>query len=591
MAAQSPPGSNSDEPDGSPHGLGVRLIRSTFAIAATGSLVLWLAQPPLQFGWLGWLAPLAWLVIARRPTTLRRGAYLQLWLAGGLYWLLAVHWVRLPHPLTPIGWGFLAAYLGCYLPAFVWLVRIAIRKLRSPLWVAAPVVWTGLELLQAHLFSGFSMGALSHTQAFYPLVIQIADLLGAYGVSFVIMLTGSAVMSWLDRLLVASTQSAGTDSLPAAALATRNQRRVLGAAVAAGCLILVLIYGRDSLTATPSDQRELTVGLIQGNALANIWEANFDFAARNHQIMDRHVALSKQAVKQAAQQGKSIHLIVWPESMFRPPLVTYEGTATLPPNAGEGIGRLQQVTDSWIKQLPVDLGVPLLVGGDRFDFRKSADPDLPRQEGYNSSLLISRTGELLATYDKTHRVPFGEYIPLASHLPALYYLTPMQGGLRPGTGPVAMEIALDGEPVTLSPNICYETVIPHVIRHQVATLASAGTPPELLVNLTNNAWFWGSSELEMHLACNIFRSIENRTPMAIAANGGLSGVIDDCGRVLALSQRQTEQTMVVDVPLARRGTSPYTRYGDWFAGGCLIVCGLVAIIGLLKGERRMGSAE
>ncbi|MEM6331585.1 MAG: nitrilase-related carbon-nitrogen hydrolase, partial [Planctomycetota bacterium] len=125
-------------------------------------------------------------------------------------------------------------------------------------------------------------------------------------------------------------------------------------------------------------------------------------------------------------------------------------------------------------------------------------------------------------------------------------------------------------------NICYETVIPHVIHGQVRRLTREGTRPDLLVNVTNNAWFWGSSELEMHLACNIFRAVENRTPMVIAANGGLSAAIDSCGRVLQVSDRMTEQVLITDVPLDPRA-SFYTRRGDVFAGACLAACVLLSL--------------
>ena len=89
-----------------------------------------------------------------------------------------------------------------------------------------------------------------------------------------------------------------------------------------------------------------------------------------------------------------------------------------------------------------------------------------------------------------------------------------------------------------APNICYETVIPHVIRRQVATLDDRSEPPDVLVNLTNDAWYWGSSELDMHLACGVFRAVETRRPLVIAANGGISAWIDQHGRVRAQSPRQ-----------------------------------------------------
>ena len=158
---------------------------------------------------------------------------------------------------------------------------------------------------------------------------------------------------------------------------------------------------------------------------------------------------------------------------------------------------------------------------------------------------------------------FGEYVPFSQWFPFLKrHLLDHRRAPKPASGPVALE--LDG--VFYAPSICYETVIPHVIRHQVATLDAAGERPDVLVNLTNDAWYWGSSELDMHLACDVFRAVETRTPLVIAANGGISAWIDHYGRIRAQSPRQQPDVILADVELNR--TAPptvYVRTGDWFA--------------------------
>ena len=92
--------------------------------------------------------------------------------------------------------------------------------------------------------------------------------------------------------------------------------------------------------------------------------------------------------------------------------------------------------------------------------------------------------------------------------------------------------------ICLVPNICYETVLPHVIRNQLVALRQQGQEPQILVNVTNDGWFWGSSELEQHLACGVFRTVECRRPMVIAANTGISASIDASGRILATRDRR-----------------------------------------------------
>ena len=112
------------------------------------------------------------------------GPYRALWLAGFIYWLAAIQWLRLAHPAVYIGWFVLSAYLAVYLPVFVAITRIAVHRLRVPLWLAAPVVWTGLELARRISSPAFSWRSLAHTQARNYELIQISDLVGEYGVDF-----------------------------------------------------------------------------------------------------------------------------------------------------------------------------------------------------------------------------------------------------------------------------------------------------------------------------------------------------------------------------------------------------------------------
>jgi apolipoprotein N-acyltransferase len=166
---------------------------STLPIALLGSLLLWASLPPLALGWLGWIAPVPWLWLVRGEHLASRRPYATIWLAGFVFWLLAIHWLRLPHPAVYLGWLALSAYLAFYLPVFVGLSRVAVHRVRAPLWLAAPIVWTGLELARAHLLTGFLMGSLAHTQVKWTAVIQISDLVGEYGVDFLMMTVAACI--------------------------------------------------------------------------------------------------------------------------------------------------------------------------------------------------------------------------------------------------------------------------------------------------------------------------------------------------------------------------------------------------------------
>ncbi|HEY3395569.1 MAG TPA: hypothetical protein VGK58_22905, partial [Lacipirellulaceae bacterium] len=152
--------------------------RRALPVALLGSVLMWAALPPLALGPLAWIAPVPWLLLIRRGELAGRRPYLALWLAGFVFWLLAIHWLRLPHPAVYAGWLTLSAYLACYVPLFVALSRVAVHSLSLPLWLAAPITWTGLELARAHVMTGFLMGSLAHSQVHWTTVIQISDIVG-----------------------------------------------------------------------------------------------------------------------------------------------------------------------------------------------------------------------------------------------------------------------------------------------------------------------------------------------------------------------------------------------------------------------------
>ena len=194
-------------------------------------------------------------------------------------------------------------------------------------------------------------------------------------------------------------------------------------------------------------------------------------------------------------------------------------------------------------------------------------------------------GKMVGTYDKVHLVMFGEYVPFAHLIPILNRLSSLTGSVEAGAGPVALCIGGN----CYIPSICYETAIPHVIRHQVATLETNNEHPAALINLTNDAWYWGSSELDMHLACGVFRAVETRLPLLIAANGGLTAWVDHVGRVRAKTPRQKPNFLLADIEPSDM-QSVYVQYGDWFSGLCLACCVILLCIGW-KSNRDISKAR
>ncbi len=535
--------------------------RSTLSHALLSALLLWAALPPADLWPLAWVAPVWWVLLVRREELSGRRPYGQLWVVGFLFWLAALHWMRLPHWLTGIGWVALCFYLGFYLPVFVGLSRIAVHRLRVPVILAAPIVWTGLELARGHLLTGFTMASLGHTQYRWIALIQLSDLAGAYGVGFVVMF----VAACLARMAPSGGKPWTCWPLvPAAAI-----------------LAAALVYGHLRVCREQAEPRA-RIALIQGS-IDIVLSPPPDTGARMQQ---QYLELSQQAV----DRYSDLDLIIWPETVFGRFLVDYDPDLPVPDHwTGSEAAfrrRLEQEAASTrkpMRDLAHDLNTPLLVGVPTFFL------DAAGSKHFNSAAFVPLGDGPIGRYDKMHLVVFGEYVPFAEELSWLVKLTPLSSlniAVEAGTEPAAFDVA----GLRIAPNICYESVMPQVIRRQVNALAERGREPDVLVNLTNDGWFWGSSELDMHLVCGVFRAVECRKPFLIAANTGFSAWIDADGRILAQGPRRATGVLLARVAPDRR-QSWYLSYGDWPAGICLAACLVFAAFGAWDRYRRRREAK
>lgn len=566
--------------------------RSTFGHAMLGAALLWAALPPWDlYLWpLAWIAPVWWVLLVRRkdltgrqlcpqwqptrfPTWLRRlirgpialtrwlldgrHPYRTLWLAGFLFWMAVLHWLRLPFWATGFLWVLTAFYMGFYLPVFVGLSRVAVHQLRVPVILAAPIVWTGLELARGHLITGTTMGNLGHTQYRWIQLIQISDLAGAYGVSFVVML----VAACLARMVPAQGKP----------------RAIWPLVPAAAVLAAALCYGHFRISPSGDAAPLIRIALIQGSIDSEFKTESKTNEDVREMIHEEYLGLSRDAI---AEYG-DLDLIVWPETMFRGTLYTYDENARLIDYYRKKGWTEAQVRAALKEEVPEtpeemvdiaeELQVPLLLGVDRYHYGAEGE------QSFNSAAFVTRRENrwrLSGCYNKMHLVIFGEYIPFARYFPWVYDLTPLSAEVTPGARPVAFEV--NGFRIT--PNICYESVLPDVIRRQVNGLRKRAKEPDVLVNLTNDGWYWGSSELDMHLICGVFRAVECRKPFLIAANTGISAWIDANGEIVERGPRRATRTILAEVRLDRRD-SWYLKHGDWPAGICLAACLVFAVAG------------
>jgi len=605
-----------------------------------GVVLLWAALPPLGIWPLAWIAPVWWVMLIRseklplpratdRPVRLRpwilltaavlyflaglavnawfhsrqyrqywiadtvfwlgllaiclaaarlwaSHPYRCLWLAGMFFWMAVLQWLRLPFWATGFGWLALGIYFGCYLPVFVGLSRVGVHFLRLPLILVAPVVYTGLELAQAYLLTGMTMGCLEHTQYRWTMLIQISDLTGCYGVTFLMMF----VAACLARMLPC-------DSRPWA---------FWPLVPAAGLVAAVLVYGHFR-TANVETDPGLKIALIQGNIDIQLDDSPDSFRETTQNTDAQYRKLTGQALAQALDQFQQIDLIVWPETVFSCaielggrieylPWMTGDKNARIPDDFYDSpqqfqawLAYINRETQGVMTKTARGFGLPMIVGIGRLHFGAQS------RETFNSAVLITPDGSWCepgrleqSYYDKMHLVMFGEYMPFVKSVPWLQSLSPLGTSSSPGEKPKGLML----KNICLVPNICYETVLPHVIRNQLVALRQEGIEPQILVNVTNDGWFWGSNELEQHLACGVFRTVECRRPMVIAANTGISASIDASGHILAdEGPRRETKLILADVRLDRR-ESWYLRHGDWFAGTCLAATLLLACVGVRR---------
>jgi len=219
-------------------------------------------------------------------------------------------------------------------------------------------------------------------------------------------------------------------------------------------------------------------------------------------------------------------------------------------------------------------GVPILFGSPTYEVRGRGSVILR-----NSAFLVRSDGEIDAEYDKFHLVPFGEYVPLKDVLFFVKKMVQAIGDFASGTEFTVMKVPVrgaDGKSVTISTVICYEIIFPDLVRRFVDRGAS------VITTITNDAWFGKTSAPYQHFTMAVFRAVENRVPVARAANTGISGFIDAKGRILSASPIFTEAYLSQTLTPGSKKTF-YTRYGDVFS----YLCCLVGILVLVKPRSRV----
>jgi apolipoprotein N-acyltransferase len=284
--------------------------------------------------------------------------------------------------------------------------------------------------------------------------------------------------------------------------------------------------------------------------------------------------------------GERPDLIILPETSF-PVRVTLAGSGVRDEELDAEERRRVRRDREDLGQAGRRAGTAVLLGVGTTIVGRPRDP----VRDYNSALLVRPDGTLGPRYDKMHRVPFGEYVPLEAYAPWLQRLTPYQGfkyGIDAGESATRVAFSAGGRDYRFGTLICYEDSDAPLAR----AYAEEPSPVDFLVNISNDGWFRSTAEHEQHLAVCRFRAVENRRPVVRAVNMGISAVIDGDGRVVALpgptwaTSKGMTGVVTRAVPLDTR-RSVYTRVGDWLPAAC----GVLVVIGCVGPRKRVDATK
>lgn len=435
-----------------------------------------------------------------------------------LSWLHHVNWFAMFALGAVVG-----VWIGVWFLAAWWLLprlpeRGMLIRILGVFGLAA--LWVIIEWTRTWLFGGFPWLNLATSQWQRVSVLQIASYTGAYGVSFVLIAMNTAFAAYAHRLLFEKRKGLDRRSqeffaclfllVVCVTLHVRESFNRGAFSVTLGRITFVQPYIPQSVKWDPSQAAGI-LGTLENSVLA-------------------------------AGKGRP-DLIILPEATM--------------PMAFKG----DNAARDWMLDLGKRAGAPLLFGAMAIENR-----DTPEERWYNAAFSVDpETGADPSYYSKRRLVPFGEYVPFRSVLGWLSKVVPVGDDFASGQEAKSLVISLNGHPVPFGPLICFEDTFPSLAR------ASVRSGAEILVVLTNNAWFLKSAATEQHAAHSVLRAIETRRPVLRCGNHGWSGWIDEYGSIRGRVHKRG------DIFIRANGSfevkrdfrwigksSFYVQHGDWF---------------------------
>ena len=472
------------------------------------AVLLTVIQLPFGVSYCAWFA-LVPFILASILSGKARPVIFASYVVSSIYWLANVYWL---YPITLIGWILLCLCLALYWPMLVIILRYCFSR-KVPLWFALPILIVGAEALQGWFFKGFAWRYLAHSQFKNLMLIQIADVFGAAGISFIIAMVNGLIAELIIDLKKKQIF---------------RPANFVGIVLTIIAIAVTLFYGRYRIVQTAD--------FVTPGPKISVVQSNVPVKA-GEETVPSEISFIDMLLDSRRSLAAEPNLIIWPETMVEAvlddgylKLLSEDDTARLFHNA-----LVRHANE----------GVYLLVGSFSADAKMNDNNEIKLIAKSNAAFLYEPNQITPRQhYSKIHLVPFGEYIPFENSLPFLYKfmmaLTPYDYDytLDPGREYTVFEMKTNEKKYRFGVMICYEDTLPKVAR-RFALSENGSKQIDWLVNISNDGWFARqkndkiipSTELAQHAAICVFRAVENRLPVIRSVNTGVSCYIDSLGRI------------------------------------------------------------
>ncbi len=480
------------------------------------------AFPSLNIQALGWVCLVPLLTAVWRLDPFR--GFLLGSIAGAVFHLGLIYWITVSMTVygglpwfcsVPILILF-SLFLGLFTGLPLCVCCAVKKKLGWGFTATLPFTWTAVEYIKSWLLTGFPWDNLAYSQFQVLPLIQIADITGVYGVSFVLVLVNCTAAAMLQAFM-------HKKKVPVAEIAT--SLALVGMALGYG-------YQRVTANSTPPHGSPVKICLVQPNIPQDLkWDPGYLTATLEKLRILTHACIAERPA-----------MVIWPEA------------------ATPFFYQAEETYRAILAEIVRETGVHLLFGSPSYE-------EIPGgQQFFNSAFLLSPRNGIVGKYDKIHLVPYGEYVPLQRFFPFIQKMVEGISDFSPGRDIQNMSLA----GCRFATLICYEIIFPDLVRRFVDRGA------QFIVNITNDAWFGATSAPHQHLAMAVFRAVENKRCIARCANTGISAVIGPSGAIIRQTNIFTE-AVLSDMIYCIQQRTVYTRYGDIFALLC-VAAGILFVI-------------